>query len=66
MNLGPGIKVDSDGYVSGTTPWVAKRPSNRPIKTYPVDRRCECGARLSRYNEDTVCAPCSPERWAEH
>lgn len=23
-----------------------------------TDRKCECGAKLSRYNEDSVCNPC--------
>lgn len=30
---------------------------------YPADRHCPCGARLSRYNPSTSCAPCSGGDW---
>lgn len=67
MFLAAGVKADPDGYVGGAAPWVAKgRSAARPVKTYADDRTCGCGARLSIYNADPVCAPCSGERWAEH
>lgn len=67
MNLGSGIHVDAHGHVGGQAPWVANRPTDRKIKTAATGRVCvNCTARLSIYNLDVVCAPCSGERWADH
>lgn len=66
MNYGKGIHVDADGYIGATNVGHMRTPRSKPIKTAPAGRRCTCGAFLSEYNLDDVCAPCSGERWAEH
>jgi hypothetical protein len=63
---GEGIRRDVNGYLVTRGFHDAKRPWESPTRTYTPGRRCTCGARLSIYNEDDVCAPCSNERWAEH
>jgi hypothetical protein len=66
VRYGDGIRADSDGYLRARTPGEGVRRSDKPVRTYTPGRRCTCGARLSIYNEDDVCASCSNERWAEH
>ena len=66
MNLGSGIKMSPEGYVGAMTPGNMHRRSDKPIRVSAPTRRCACGARLSQYNHDPVCAPCSGERWASH
>jgi hypothetical protein len=37
----------------------ADKPRGDPPKQFPEGRRCsECGAKLSIYNEATICNPC--------
>jgi hypothetical protein len=40
-----------------------KSPKERRPGPYPADRHCSCGAKLSRYNPSTFCAPCSGGDW---
>ncbi len=63
MNQSSGIRHDEHGYMSARR---IGESSARPVRTYPTGRRCTCGARLSIYNEDGLCAPCSGDRWAQH
>lgn len=38
-------------------------PKEREPGPYAADRFCNCGAKLSRYNPSTACAPCSGGDW---
>lgn len=66
MSRADGIRRDENGYMSAGGLGDARRSTDRLVRTYAEGRRCTCGARLSVFNEDDVCAPCSGERWADH